>query len=71
MRIGVVRVVETSVVTVAETGMVDANAVGMVEKSVVGVAGEVAIGIPVSTTTFGSLKVSAIRRMNILSKGKL
>ena len=67
---GAVRVAETGAVAVEETGMADAGVLGMAETGAVGVAGEVAIGIPVSAATFGSLKVSASRRMNILSKGK-
>ena len=68
---GTMRVAETGVVAVAETRMADAGTAGMAKIGAVDVAGEVAIGIPVSATTFGSLKVSAIRRTNILSKGKL
>ena len=58
------------VVKVAETGMADASTVGMVETGAIEVAGVVAIGTPISVATSGSLKVSAIRRMNMLSKGK-
>ena len=61
---------KTGAVIVIETGMADAGAMGMVETGTIGVAREIIIGIPVSATTSGSLKVSAIRRMNILSKGK-
>ena len=68
--VGAVRVAETGAVVVEETRMADACAAGMAETGAVGVVGEVAIGIPVSATTFGSLKVSAIRKMNVLSKGK-
>ena len=68
---GAVRVVETGAVAMAETRMADAGTAGMVEIGAVAVAGEVAIGIPVSAATSGSLKVFAIRRMNILSKRKL
>ena len=67
---GVVRVAKTGAVIVAETRMANAGAVGMAEIGAIGVVGEVAIGIPISTATSGSLKVSGIRRMNILSKGK-
>ena len=55
---------------VAENGMADAGAAGMAETGAVEVVGGVVIGIHVSAATSGSLKVSAIRRMNILSKGK-
>ena len=65
-----VRVAETGTVAVAETRMENVGAVGMAEIGAIGVAGEAAIGIPISTATSGSLKVSGIRRMNILSKGK-
>ena len=68
---GAVRVAETGTVAVAEIGMADVGAVGMAETGAVDMAGEVAIGIPVSTATSDSLKVSTMRRMNILSKGKL
>ena len=61
---------ETGAVTVVETGMADAGAMGMAETGTIGVAREIIIGIPVSAATSVSLKVSAIRRMNILSKGK-
>ena len=54
----------------AETGMADASTMGMAETCAIEVAGVVAIGTPVSVATSGSLKVSAIRRMNMLSKGK-
>ena len=68
---GTMRVAETGVVAVAETRMADAGTARMAKIGAVDVAGEVAIGIPVSVATSGSLKVSAIRRTNILSKGKL
>ena len=61
---------ETGAVTVVETGMADAGAMGMAETGTIGVAREIIIGILVSAATSVSLKVSAIRRMNILSKGK-
>ena len=61
---------DAGTVKVAEIGMVDAGTTGMVETSVIEVVGGVVIGIHVSGATSGSLKVSAIRRMNMLSKGK-
>ena len=57
-------------VKVAETGMADASIVGMAETGAIEVAGVVAIGTPISVATSCSLKVSAIRRMNMLSKRK-
>ena len=68
---GAVRVAKTSVVVVVEIGMADVGAAGMAEIGAVSEAGKLAIGIPISVATSGSLKFSAIRRMNILSKGKL
>ena len=76
MRIGVVRVAkigmaDANAVKVAETRMANAGATGMAKIGAVEVVGGVVIGIHVSAATSGSLKVFAIRRMNILSKGKI
>ena len=75
MRIGVVRVAkigmaDAGAVKVAETRMVDASAMRMEKIGAVEVVGGVVIGIHVSAATSSSLKFFAIRRMNILSKGK-
>ena len=67
---GIVKVAEIGAIAMTETRMADAGVAGMAETSVIGVVGEVVIGIPISAATSGSLKVSAIRRMNILSKRK-
>ena len=70
VRVAKTGMVDVGTMKVAKTGMADVSATGMAETGVVEVVGGVVIGIHVSAATSGSLKVSAIRRMNILSKGK-
>ena len=52
-------------------GMAETGAEGMTETGDTSTAGEVVVGIYVSVATPGSLKVSAIRGMNMQSEGRL